>query len=65
VIDTGMDGAHPDLSPNRWRNPGESGAGREANGLDDDLNGRTDDWRGWDFVAGDYDPVDENGHGCG
>ncbi|HEV2873728.1 MAG TPA: S8 family peptidase, partial [Thermoleophilaceae bacterium] len=63
VIDSGVDRDHPDLAPNAWRNPGESGSGRESNGLDDDLNGRVDDWRGWDFVAGDGDPADENGHG--
>jgi subtilisin family serine protease len=63
VVDTGVDSAHPDLGANIWRNAGESGAGRESNGLDDDLNGRADDWRGWDFVGGDNDPADENGHG--
>jgi thermitase len=63
VIDTGVDLLHPDLAANAWRNPGESGSGRESNGLDDDLNGRVDDWRGWDFVAGDSNPADENGHG--
>jgi subtilisin family serine protease len=63
VIDSGVDLAHPDLAANAWRNPGESGSGRETNGLDDDLNGRVDDWRGWDFVAGDNNPADENGHG--
>jgi thermitase len=63
VIDSGMDLDHPDLAANAWRNPGESGSGRESNGLDDDLNGRVDDWRGWDFSAGDADPADENGHG--
>jgi thermitase len=63
VVDSGVDLAHPDLAANAWRNPGESGSGRETNGLDDDLNGRVDDWRGWDFVAGDNSPADENGHG--
>jgi subtilisin family serine protease len=63
VVDTGVDGTHPDLTANTWRNPGESGSGRESNGVDDDTNGRVDDWRGWDFVAGDNDPADENGHG--
>src|SRR5918996_767975 len=60
VIDSGVDLAHPDLAANAWRNPGESGVGRESNGLDDDLNGKVDDWRGWDFVAGDSDPADDN-----
>jgi thermitase len=63
VIDSGVDVTHPDLAANAWRNPGESGLGRELNGLDDDHNGRVDDWRGWDFVAGDNNPADENGHG--
>ena len=63
VIDSGVDYAHPDLSPNIWRNPGESGEGRDSNGIDDDLNGLVDDWRGWDWVQGDNDPADENGHG--
>jgi subtilisin family serine protease len=63
VIDTGVDASHPDLAPNMWRNAGETGSGRESNGLDDDMDGRTDDWRGWDFVGGDNDPADENGHG--
>jgi thermitase len=63
VLDTGVDSTHPDLGANLWRNAGESGAGRESNGIDDDLNGRADDWRGWDFVGGDNDPADENGHG--
>jgi thermitase len=63
VIDSGVDLAHPDLAANAWHNPGEYGSGRESNGLDDDLNGRVDDWRGWDFVAGDNNPADENGHG--
>jgi thermitase len=63
VVDSGMDGAHPDLAPNAWRNPGESGSGRESNGVDDDGNGRVDDWRGWDFVDNDSNPADQNGHG--
>jgi subtilisin family serine protease len=63
VLDSGLDFQHPDLAENIWRNPGETGSGRESNGVDDDLNGRVDDWRGWDFVGGDNDPADENGHG--
>ena len=63
VIDSGVDLTHADLAGNTWTNPGEYGLGRESNGFDDDLNGRVDDWRGWDFVGGDNNPADENGHG--
>jgi thermitase len=63
VVDTGIDAAHPDLAPNLWTNPGESGAGRESNGVDDDANGRIDDVHGWDFVDRDAQPQDGNGHG--
>jgi subtilisin family serine protease len=63
VVDSGVNLAHPDLVPNLWRNPGETGAGRERNGVDDDRNGYVDDWRGWDFVQQDNDPTDSNGHG--
>jgi hypothetical protein len=63
VIDTGVDYAHEDLSANMWRNPGESGNGKETNGIDDDGNGYIDDVHGWDFVANDNDPMDDNEHG--
>jgi subtilisin family serine protease/fibronectin type 3 domain-containing protein len=69
VIDTGVDFSHPDLggsattSQVMWRNPGETGSGKESNGVDDDGNGYVDDWRGWDFVEDDNNPVDDHGHG--
>ena len=63
VVDTGLDASHPDLAPNLAVNPGESGGGREANGVDDDGNGFVDDVRGWDFAADDNDPNDTYGHG--
>jgi thermitase len=63
VVDTGIDASHPDLAPNVWTNPGESGGGRETNGRDDDGNGRIDDVHGWDFVDSDSQPQDGNGHG--
>jgi subtilisin family serine protease len=59
VVDTGIDGAHQDLSGNMWTNSAEIG----GNGVDDDGNGMIDDTRGWDFVNDDNDPNDENGHG--
>jgi hypothetical protein len=75
VIDSGVDYDHQDLAANIHINPGESGfdaQGRDKrfNGIDDDGNGRIDDWRGWDFTAGadgaseDNDPKPpRNNHG--
>ena len=63
VIDTGIDTRHPDLSDNIWRNPGETGDGRESNGIDDDDNGYIDDVQGWNFFADDNNVFDDNGHG--
>ncbi len=59
VIDTGIDYNHPDLAANSWINPGEIA----GNGVDDDGNGFIDDTRGWDFVSGDNNPIDDNNHG--
>lgn len=59
VIDTGVDLDHPDLAANIWANRGEVA----GNGQDDDDNGFVDDVHGWDFVTGDNDPDDLNGHG--
>ena len=36
---------------------------RWENGADDDANGYLDDLIGWDFLNGDNDPADDNGHG--
>jgi subtilisin family serine protease len=63
VVDTGVSLQHPDLAENAWVNPGESGGGRETNGIDDDANGFVDDAGGWDFVEDDNAPRDLNGHG--
>lgn len=59
VVDTGVDGSHPELSSRMWVNPGEN----PGNGIDDDGNGFIDDVYGWDFVESDNDPSDGNGHG--
>jgi subtilisin family serine protease len=59
VIDSGADVAHPDLTANVWRNPGEDC----GNGVDDDSNGYVDDCHGWDFVNHDATVDDLNGHG--
>jgi subtilisin family serine protease len=63
IIDTGVDYNHEDLRDNMWRNPGESGNGKETNGVDDDGNGFIDDVFGWDFASNDNDPMDDNAHG--
>ena len=63
VIDTGVAYDHPDLAPNAWTNPGETGGGKETNGVDDDGNGYVDDVHGWDFRDRDNDPYDLNFHG--
>jgi len=61
VIDSGIDYNHSDLSANVWNNSDEV----PGNGIDDDKNGFVDDYRGWNFVANDNDPTDDdpNGHG--
>lgn len=72
IIDNGMEFSHPDLQSNIWLNPGENGLDgygnqRWNNGIDDDFNGKTDDYRGWDFGQGDNDPShdsnDNSSHG--
>lgn len=68
VIDTGIDYTHPDIAPNYWTNPGETGLDengndKQTNGIDDDNNGYVDDFRGWDFANNDNDPMDDNDHG--
>jgi subtilisin family serine protease len=64
ITDDGVDLDHEDLEV--WYNPGESGDGKENNGVDDDGNGYVDDYRGWDFFDNDNDPnpIDpEDNHG--
>ena len=63
VTDTGVAYDHPDLAANIWQNPGETGSGKETNNIDDDGNGKVDDFRGWDFAENNNDPMDFDGHG--
>lgn len=64
IIDTGVDYTHPDLVDNIYTNPGESGDGKETNGIDDDGNGFVDDFHGWNFAGvSTNNPMDDNEHG--
>jgi hypothetical protein len=69
IVDTGIDFNHPDLK-NYWINPGESATPADtSDGVDNDGNGKIDDYRGWDF-QGDNNPNwnvgggSGNTHGC-
>lgn len=46
IVDSGSELAHPDLAANIYYN-----AADPANGIDDDGNGKVDDYRGWDFAG--------------
>lgn len=59
IIDTGIDMTHPDLVGQLWENPLET----DNNGVDDDGNGLVDDRHGWNFVEGNNDIEDQDGHG--
>lgn len=59
VIDTGVDFTHPEIAPRMWTNPFES----PHNNLDDDGNGYTDDYHGFDFVEDISEPSDSIDHG--
>lgn len=59
IIDDGINSEHPDLQDNLWKNRHEI----PDNGIDDDLNGYVDDYRGWNVLQ-DNDNIDtQSGHG--
>ena len=59
IIDTGTDWDHPDLAGNIKYNYADP-----INGIDDDVDGYIDNYRGWDIANNDNDPmVDGNSHG--
>ncbi|HYI11802.1 MAG TPA: S8 family serine peptidase [Thermoanaerobaculia bacterium] len=62
VIDTGVLLTHPDLKASIWTNLNETPDDK----VDDDDpkgSGYIDDLHGWNFVNGNNDPTDLNGHG--
>jgi len=59
VLDTGIDTAHDDLVGNVWNNPNEI----PGNGIDDDLNGVSDDVFGYNAFTNSGAIIDDNGHG--
>ena len=63
VVDSGVVANHPDLAANMFINPGENGSGQRTNGIDDDGNGKIDDFRGWDFAQNDNNPTTNRDHG--
>ncbi|MEO6191202.1 MAG: S8 family serine peptidase, partial [Saprospiraceae bacterium] len=63
VIDGGLEFDHGDLKSNIWYNRAEI----PGNGIDDDLNGYVDDYKGWNSYNNN-DSIIENNHGtevCG
>jgi subtilisin family serine protease len=53
ILDTGVEYTSADLEDNMWTNMDEI----PNDGIDNDMNGKVDDYRGWDFIdSGDNDP---------
>ncbi len=59
VVDTGVDFGHPELYGALWANAADDPNNRK----DDDRNGHTDDFLGWNFVDNNNITADNNGHG--
>ncbi|MDR1964248.1 MAG: S8 family serine peptidase [Planctomycetaceae bacterium] len=59
VLDSGTTLTHPDLQDNIWINTAEIA----GDGLDNDGNGFIDDVYGWNFVSGNANVTDTDGHG--
>ncbi|PST83388.1 hypothetical protein C7T94_12495 [Pedobacter yulinensis] len=56
IVDSGSETSHPDLAPNLFLNTADP-----VNGVDDDGDGFTDNYYGWDFAgASTNNPVTDN-----
>jgi hypothetical protein len=60
TIDTGIDYNHSDLKANLWVNSPELAG---TTGMDDDGNGVVDDIYGYNAIANNGNPMDDNSHG--
>ncbi len=65
IIDKGIDWTHNDLAANIWLNPGEDAWSdpnnpSTGNGIDDDGNGFTDDWKGWNIISDNGNSQDQS-----
>ena len=59
ILDTGVEFGHQDLTDNLYVNSADP-----INGIDDDGDGYTDNYVGWDMADHDNDPTaDQNNHG--
>src|SRR6185503_14784134 len=57
VVDTGVDRLHPDLSSKMWADTRQGGdTGQDS--VDNDGDGLLNDFRGWDFIDNDNDPIE-------
>lgn len=61
VIDSGVWLQHPDIIGANWINQDEI----PNNGIDDDHNGYTDDYYGWNFIDDNNDLTTKGSHGTG
>jgi len=59
VNNTNPSDIHPGLAGKLWQNPGEI----PANSVDDDGNGKVDDYHGWNFDLNNVSVDDGGGHG--
>ncbi|HEX5736135.1 MAG TPA: S8 family serine peptidase [Blastocatellia bacterium] len=61
IIDTGIARTHPDLVSRLWKDDRRN-KDVEGDGIDNDADGLIDDFRGWDFVGNDNDPIETIGN---